>query len=248
MENMQTLTRVFQIIEAMSEKEFYGVRELKLKTNINTTTIHRILFTLVNLGYVWQNKETEKYALTYKFVSIGNLIARKNSIVSIVHPYLKKLSNDCNETINFVERNKNRIRYIDKVTPSKGIFETSSYIGLELPLTSTAVGKIILSNLTEKEIEEVWNSEEIIIFTENTIVKFEDLKKELDEAKKTGFAYDLEEREKGVTCIAVGLSNGRENCKYAISVSGPSANMSGKNLEKIKHKLLQAKKELLRIL
>ncbi len=247
-DGMQSVARLFQVLEAMTEKEFTGVRELKAKTGINSTTIHRILNTLVDLGYVRQNKETEKYALTYKLTALGNVVSENNSVIAIIHPYLEELSNRFGETVHLVERVKNNIRYIDKITPNQGVFATGSYVGLELPLTSTAVGKSILAYLPNEEIETIWNNEELLIYTEKTIKTFPQLQKEIDLVRQRGFAYDDEEREVGLFCVAICLGEYFGQVKYAISLSAPVAYMKDDYLQEIQAYLLKIKTELLPLL
>ena len=151
-ETVQSVERAFQIIELMAKNETMGIREIHHETGLTVTVVHRIINTLAELGYVKQEKETEKYFLTYRLLVMGNYVQERNNVVRLVHPYLKQLSEDCKETVHFVQRAGNKIRYIDKVLPTANIFATGSYIGLELEMSSTAVGKAILAELPEEEI------------------------------------------------------------------------------------------------
>ncbi len=243
-DTMKSLKRLFQVLEVMTEKEFMGVRELTAKTGINATSIYRILSTLVNLGYVQQNPETSKYTLTYKLVALGNLVSIKNPAVNIIHPFLVKLSNYFKATVHFVEKVGNRSRYVDKVSPNTGVIATGSYIGMELPLTSTAVGKAMLSQSPMEEIIDIWNTEDVIIYTKNTITNLEQLLKELEYSKKCGFGYDNEEREEGLFCVAVSLNDYNLKPKYAISLSAPVAIMQGEYLAEVERYLVKIKEEV----
>lgn len=93
-----------------------------------------------------------------------------------------------------MERAGTNIRYIDKITPSANMFATGSHVGLEFPLAGTAVGKAILSELSEAEVKAVWDDSQIVQYTPNTICDLDRLLEELKDTRKTGFAYDMEER------------------------------------------------------
>lgn len=242
--SMQSVERLFMVVEKLAQNEYMGVRELKQEIDVNTTTVHRILSTLVQLGYARQDDISEKYALTYKFAALGNAFLSRNSLVHILHPYLKKLSNACAQTVHLVERANCNIRYIDKITPAAGVFSTRSYIGLELPLTCTAVGKAILSALPESEWQKIWQQRPKKIYTKNTITNYNKLKSVLEKVRKTGIAYDNEENEEGLFCVAANLADYTGEYKYAISISAPISSMSGSNLQFIEKKLLAAKKEI----
>lgn len=247
-ETMQSVERLFVVVEAMAQKETVGVRELKTITGLNTTTIHRILSSLLALGYVIQNQETDKYMLTYKWTALGNAVYKKNSIVQLVHPYLKELAEKIGDTVHFAERVDNNIRYIDKITPSSGIFAIGSFPGMELPIPYTGLGKAMLSKLPEDEVNRIWEEREQVVYTDKTILDIEVLKKELHEARETGFAYDREEREVGIFCIATNIPDYSGGVRYALSVSTSAGNMTEENLTRIKGLLLEGKKELMRLM
>lgn len=240
---MQSIERLFQVVEAMSQHNCIGVRELKPITELNTTTIHRILTTLVELGYAIQ-EENGKYSLTHKITALGNMVYSKNSVIHLIHPHLKKVADLTGCTAHLVERSGNSIRYIDKVTPQNGIFAVGSFVGMEIPMSSSAVGKAILCYLEDKEVEKIWNSTEIVVYTKNTIKSLNVLKKELEEGRQTGITYDNEERETGVFCIATTLLDFTNETRYAFSVSAPAGFLvpeTKKNIEKL---LLEARKEI----
>ena len=76
------------------------------------------------------------------------------------------------------------IRYIDKITPSANMFATGSHVGLEFPLAGTAVGKAILSELSEAEVKAVWDDSQIVQYTPNTICDLDRLLEELKDTRK----------------------------------------------------------------
>lgn len=240
-ETVQSVERAFQIIELMARNETMGIREIHHETGLTVTVVHRIMNTLVELGYAKQEKETEKYFLTYRLLVMGNYVQERNNVIRLVHPYLKQLSDECRETVHFVQRAGNKIRYIDKVLPTANIFATGSYIGLELEMSSTAVGKAILAELSEKEVTEIWNQGENIIFTPNTIQSLEQLKRDLTETKKTGFAYDWEERETGLFCVGVSIQDYKGDYNYGISISAPISRAKEDNLKRIRGRLSDTK-------
>ena len=240
-ETVQSVERAFQIIELMAKNETMGIREIHHETGLTVTVVHRIINTLAELGYVKQEKETEKYFLTYRLLVMGNYVQERNNVVRLVHPYLKQLSEDCKETVHFVQRAGNKIRYIDKVLPTANIFATGSYIGLELEMSSTAVGKAILAELPEEEVRKIWNQGENVIFTPHTIQSLDQLLKELEEARETGFAYDWEEREAGLCCVGVSVRDYRGSYNYGISISAPVTRTKEDNLTRIQEKLWETK-------
>ncbi|HIU75916.1 MAG TPA: IclR family transcriptional regulator [Candidatus Pelethocola excrementipullorum] len=247
-ETVQSVERAFQIIELMAERGTMGVREIAHETGLHSTVVHRILGTLVELGYADKQVETDKYLLTYKMLAIGSGIQERNGVVKLVHPYLVQLSEECKETVHLVERAGTNIRYIDKITPSANMFATGSYVGLEFPLAGTAVGKAILSELTEDEVKKVWDESHIVKYTPNTICELDTLLSELDETKQTGFAYDNEEREVGLFCVGVSVPDYRGIYSYGISISAPLARMQEDSLKEVQKHLWATREKVTAII
>lgn len=243
-ETMQSIDKLFKLLEYMAANEPMGARELNKALGLSTTSIHRMLTTLVALGYVQQNAETEKYILTYKLAALGNQIMEKNDVVKIVHPVLKELSARCGETVHFMEWVGSEVRYIDKVLSSRSMFSMQSYIGLTLPIASTVVGKAILSELPTEKVMEIWNQAEMVRYTKNTIMDLDSLLNELNEIKSTGLAFDNEEREMGLFCIGSSISAFDGTPRYGVSISGPINRIKGENFKANCDLLLKAKREL----
>ncbi|MGI5963765.1 MAG: IclR family transcriptional regulator [Lawsonibacter sp.] len=242
-EGIQSVVRTFQILEELAARQDMGVRELHSVTGLSVATVHRILTTLVSLGYVRQSKETGRYEMTYKMSVLGYSVTRHNEVVQLVHPLLKKLSDEVGETIHFAERAGANIRYIDKVMPTSGVVVMTSYVGMELPMYSTAVGKAMMAEMSQGEVERIWAQSEIVAYTKRTIHTLEELQRQLVETKKVGLAYDWEEREYGISCVAAGILDVTGEPAYAISISGPHARME-ENQERYARLLEQTRKEI----
>lgn len=243
-ETIQSVERTFQVIELLAEKGAMGVREIAHETGLHSTVVHRVLGTLVELGYAGQEDGTGKYLLTYKMLAVGNGIQERNSVVKLAHPYLAALSEECRETVHFVERAGTNIRYIDKITPTANMFATGSYVGLEFPLAGTAVGKAILAELSEDEVRGLWNDSHIVQYTPNTICDLDRLLKELTDTRKTGFAYDMEEREAGLLCVGVSVPDYRGEYIYGISISAPLARMQEERLAEVRRHLWNTRERI----
>ena len=247
-ETIQSVERTFQVIELLAEKGALGVREIGHETDLHSTVVHRVLGTLVDMGYADQEAETGRYLLTYKMLAVGNCIQERNSAVKLAHPYLAALSEECRETVHFVERAGTNIRYIDKITPTANMFATGSHVGLEFPLAGTAVGKAILAELSEEEVKAVWQDSHIVQYTAHTICDLDRLLSELKDTRKTGFAYDREEREAGLFCVGVSVPDYRGMYNYGISISAPLARMQDERLEEVKQKLWDTRERITSII
>ena len=85
-------------------------------------------------------------------------------------------------------------------------------------------------------------------YTANTICDLDRLLSELKDTRKTGFAYDREEREAGLFCVGVSVPDYRGMYNYGISISAPLARMQDERLEEVKQKLWDTRERITSII
>lgn len=221
-----SLIKAFDLIEALSGNEV-GLMDLSERVGQNKTTVHRILHTLIQIGYVVQNPDNQKYRLSMKFMAIASQVHQKLDIVSVSKPYIKSLSESINEVVHLVAIDKSDIVYIDKIEADNSI-RMHSYIGKRIPLHCTAVGKVYLSTKTDPEkkayIQSI--SDQLQPYTEKTVTDPEALYTQLKHIEDMGYAIDDEEFENGVICVAAPIRSYDGSIKYAVSISTPSIRMN----------------------
>ncbi len=248
---IQSAERIFLILETIAELKSAGLMELSSRVQLHKSTVHRMLLSLIQMGYVKQNEDSGKYSPTFKLVEIAGKILEGVDEVSLVHPYLEKLSSDSKETIHLVQRSDSQVVYIDKVEPQYmegSSIRMASRIGLARPMYCTAVGKVILSELSLQEVKDIWDRSTIEKKTEYTNTSFDKLLTELELIKKLGYAIDNEENETGVRCIAVCIINHKGKVNSAFSISGPTVRMTDDRIKELSKKILITQREISELL
>lgn len=235
---VQSVDRALSILEVLSDyNEGLGITELSSKISLHKSTVHRLLATLIHLGYVVQDPISNRYQNTLKLFELGNKRLENMDIFSIAKPYLKELMAKTNEVIHLVIRDGNEIVYIDKVE-SNNTIRMFSRIGKRSPMYCTAVGKAILAQLSDQEVEKIWKSSDIITYTEHTITELNDMKKVLQEVRQNGFAIDEQENELGVRCIGAAILNHTGEVAGAISISGPTLRVTKDRIDEFSDLLI----------
>ena len=80
---VNSVIKVFKIIEALSEQPEYDLTELSRVAGMPKPTVQRMLLTLQQLGYIRQNPTNSRYALTSRLFEVGWRIMRKKNHVSV---------------------------------------------------------------------------------------------------------------------------------------------------------------------
>lgn len=232
---VQSAGKIFLIMETLAMEGPCGLLELSNTLKINKSTVHRLLNSLIYMGYVKQDEETLKYHMTLKITNISGMVLKQIDILSISQPYMKSLMEQVEETVHLVKRVENDITYIQKLEPVNmgRSIQMASFVGMVSPLYCTAVGKAIMSCLPEKEVRKIWSNSHIEKKTPYTLLHVEQLLEELEQVRSRGYALDNEENEIGVRCIAAPIRDYTGRSEYAISISAPIARMSDERIAEL---------------
>lgn len=240
---IQVSERIFHTIECLAASGPMGLLELSGELNLNKTTVHRILNSLICMDYVKQDPETLKYSLTFKLCGISNQILSRNSFIALAHPHIRSLAEQTGETVHLVQLEGSRAVYIDKVE-SRNNVRLVSMVGKSIPLYCSGVGKALLADMSDERIKEIWEHSDIRKFTEHTITDYEEFYRQILRIRECGYAFDNEENELGVRCIAVSLKNFYGKPAYAISISSPTGRLSDERIRMFQELILDTKQKI----
>ena len=211
---IQVTDRLFLVLETLGELGPSTLATLCQHMDLNKSTIHRLLCSLMYVGYVKQDPESSKYMLSYKLLSLSNKLLSRMDILDVVRPYFKKLSAEIGETVHFVQIDGCDAIYIHKEESYQNSIRMASKVGSRIPLYRSGVGKAMMADMPESRVREIWEQSEITPLTPMTIVDFDKLTEILSEIRANGYALDNEENEFGVRCIAVSIPDYKGNPKF----------------------------------
>lgn len=241
---IQVADRIFDVIESLSANGPTGLMELSTSLSLNKSTVHRILNSLIYMGYVKQDPSSAKYSLTFKIWEIASQLLTQIDIVDIAKPHLKDLVKQTGETVHLVQIDGLRAIYIDKVESYNNSVRLVSKVGKSIPLYCSGVGKALLSQMSEQEVQKIWESSTIQPLTNHTNVDYDKFLLKLEECRTKGYALDDEENEIGVRCIAACIKDYKGKPKYAFSISAPAGRMSDERIVELAKSVLDTKAKL----
>jgi len=241
---IKVLNKTLSILEILLQHDSsMNMTEISEKLGLYPSTIHRILDTLKHWGYVEQDPNTQKYQLGLKLLELGMAKLHQMDLAREAAPYLKQLVKQCNETIHLGVLEEGEVLYLAKEESSQTI-RMISYVGRRAPLHCTALGKVLLAYMSEKERKKILEEKALPRLTEKTITNKKELEKELNRIKRQRFALDREENEKDVCCIATPIRNYQGKVISAISISSPSFRINKNAQNNLKNALLETSKKI----
>lgn len=240
MSNVQSLERALTILNKLSEYPD-GIQITRLAEQVGLTkgTLHRLLSTLSNMNYVVKDEETDKYKLGLQVLFLSRNLLNQSNIVTIAKPFLEKLVQEVNETVHLCIEDRGEVIYIDKIESNQTI-RMYSRIGSRAPMYRTAVGKILLSDMSPEKFEDIVSNITFIPKTPTTITSKEELIKEIETVKVQGYALDNAENEEVLRCIAAPIYDHRGKIVASFSISGPNNRVT---MDLINHTLIDKMKQ-----
>ncbi|PXY27104.1 IclR family transcriptional regulator [Prauserella muralis] len=218
---VQSLQRAFELLERLADTGGEAsLSELATSSGLPMPTIHRLIRTLVALGYVRQNTN-RRYALGARLIRLGENASLQFG--TWARPLLAELVDEVGETANLAVLERDEVVYVAQV-PSRHSMRMFTEVGRRLLPHGTGVGKAILSTLPPDEVRALLERTGMPAYTDHTHTDVERFQRHLAKIAKQGWALDESEQELGVRCLAVPVPGAPT--PTAVSVSGPEGRLT----------------------
>jgi IclR family transcriptional regulator, acetate operon repressor len=213
------LERAFALLEVIgAEGASVGLAELARRSGLAKATAYRLANQLIELHVL--ERVGEEYQLGLKLFELGSSVARQRELREAALPFMEDLYEATHETIHLGVLDDGEVLYIEKIAGRRGCTVPTT-LGTRKPLYCTGLGKAMLAYSTSQLVQTVIQKG-LPRRTSYTITDPRRLELELIHAAETGVAYDREEYELGITCVASPLLNPARRAWAAISVTGPT--------------------------
>ncbi|MBN2880110.1 MAG: IclR family transcriptional regulator [Clostridia bacterium] len=219
MENMtlQTVERALMVLEIISIQP-KSQKELEQATGFNRSNVRRLVFTLMNKGYI-EKDSSGKYTLGLKVVELSSIRLNQVELKTEAAPLLRELSLKTNQVCHMGIYSEGEVVYIEKIQPVNSISMYSS-IGVRIPVYLSSMGKVLLSQFDDEEIKRILKSTNMEKRTKNTHTDVGAVLDEVRIVRKNGYAVDNEENEDNIFCIGAPVYDYRKKIIAAISTTG----------------------------
>jgi DNA-binding IclR family transcriptional regulator len=193
--------------------------QISRKSGIPLTTTYRILAGLTKGGFLKQNAN-KKYKIGADLYMLGSLYLDTTDITEVAVPVVKALNNLTDEAVNIGILDRGLLLVIVK-EESRSAFRISVHIGSTMPAYSSAMGKALLSELDEAELDTLYPDEMLKSLTPKTIKTKSELKKNLNQIRETGISIADEESIDKVIGIGSVIRDTEGKATAALSISVP---------------------------
>jgi IclR family acetate operon transcriptional repressor len=211
------LTRGLRLLELYSTAEGeLTISEMARRSGIPKSTTHRLVGELVAWGALERGKGGMR--LGGRLFELGHLVPLHRTLREIAGPYAHNLNQFTHLTSNLAVRDGHEIVYVEKVA-TQLLRVNNSRAGGRMPLHCTALGKAILAYSGPTLVDQVLSGP-LSRFSRHTITDPDAVRSELQVVRETKVAYDVEESQDGLFCVAAPLFATQNRIIGAISVTG----------------------------
>lgn len=229
----QTLLRGLDVIEEIA-REALGLAELSERLGLTRSTTHRLASALVERGYLAFTPRLG-YRLGPKLLELAFLAQSQTDWIQVARPHLESLSQLTEDTVHLGVLDADQALYLDKM-PGKRRITISSRVGERQPLSSTGLGKALMLDHPESYWRARFTAEQGTAEGPKLVAWQERMRSYV----AAGRAFDLEENEDQIRCVAAPVRDASGGIVGAISVSSAAQYMSDERMLQLSHDVRDA--------
>ncbi|MEO9825183.1 MAG: IclR family transcriptional regulator [Paracoccaceae bacterium] len=196
--------------------------ELLSHSDYPKATLYRLLQTLTHQELVSFDSERQTYSLGMRLVRLAHSAWRHSSLAPMARSQIDALAGEVGETVHLAQLDHGQVLYVDKRNAASPV-DMFSQAGKVGPVYCTGVGKAMLAFSGQAQQMQVIAQQSFHPFTPNTLVSAEALRSELEHIRARGYAFDNEEHEAGIICVALPILSQTAQVMGGVSVTSTTA-------------------------
>lgn len=236
---VRALERGLALLEALGRAPKSSLAELAQGANLAPSTAFRLLDTLQKCGFAAQCQQTGHYQLGLRAFEVGSAYLPRLQLNDVALPVMRELMQAFGETVNLAVADQADAVYVAQVEGEQ-MLRMFTRLGARTPAYCSGVGKALLAWSPTQTVRAVLGDGPWPASTEHTLTTFKALERELKQVRRQGYAVDNEEREVGVRCVAVPITDAAGAVVAALSLSAPTVRLPEQRLEDIVPTLIDA--------
>ncbi|MDF2723518.1 MAG: IclR family transcriptional regulator [Paenibacillus sp.] len=241
---VKSADRVLDIFELFADRtEPINLTELSRELEMPPSSAYKLLQNLLARGYIESDKQGKTFRLGYKLFEIGSKYAQRTDLAGEFQFTAQKMVEDINESVFLTLRNGDKALYIAEKQSSHPV-RFVSHLGMQLPLHATAMGKVLLSGMSDEEIGKLYPDKQLGKLTDTTITDFNELMAQIMRIRNDGIGYSMGESVHGIRCVAAPVYGGVGQIVSALGISMPESRWEPEHWQRVEQSIVQGAKEM----
>jgi len=198
--------------------------ELAEATALAPSTAHRLLTTLVDLGFLQQDAQSRRYGAGHGLLGLVSAAEQRLATLrAAALPHMTELAAASGETAHLTILDGGQVIFVDQVL-GPGTVRMEVKVGTRMDAHVTAAGKALLAWQPDTVVDP-WLEAGLRQFTPQTLTEPEAFKRDLSLVRRRGWATEVEEHEMGAACVAAPIAVASGPPLASLSISGPTSRL-----------------------
>lgn len=241
--SVQAVGRALSLLLSVAESNnSISMVDLVEKSNMNRTTVWRLIGTLEQYGFVERDPLTKGYQLGISAHRLAAQATNYGSLIRRARKSMEKLRDETQETVLLSVPKHYGTLTVDQIDPEHSI-RLVDYVNEYLPLHCTSNGKLLLSLLPSEEVD-ILLGQPLEKVTPFTITNREDLLEEIQMIRRRGIATAVGELDENENGISAPIFDQRNTLIAFISVCGPSFRFTKEKMSALTDRITGAAQEI----
>jgi DNA-binding IclR family transcriptional regulator len=225
--------RTIAILEAVAGRSSgLSNAEISRKLEIPKSSASYILRALQKHGYLRRDRDTGKYRLGVKVLSLGRGALSGMDVREVALPIMRQLMTHTGMTSHLAILDGSEAVYVEKVD-SGGFIKMNTWIGRRMEVHSTSVGKALVAYLPEPRVTAIIKERGLSRRTPKTITSAAKFLRDLERVRELGYSLDDEENTIGVRCIGAPIFNAAGEIEASLNVTGTTQQVNPHTLPRL---------------
>ena len=232
--SIQVIERMVSLLDALAERrEPACLKTLAQATGLHPSTAHRILAAMTH-SRLAERYDANNYVLGMRLLTLGNLVKARLKVREIALPFMEQLHVLVGESVNLGIRDEDEIIYIERTASGRSVVRVFYPLGARAPLHLTSLGKLFLAAENSDAVAAYAKRTGLPGQTVHSLTSLKALSHELNIVREQDFAYDNEEVEIGLRCLAAPIRNDQAQIIAGLSISAPADRHDPTWVERVK--------------
>lgn len=241
---VKSADRVLDIFELFAERrEPMNLSDIARELDMPASSTHKLLQNLLARGYLETEAQGKTFRLGYKLFEIGSKYAQQTDLSGEFQLAAQKIVDELNESVFLTIRNGNKVLYVAEKQSTHPV-RFVSHLGMQLPLHATAMGKVLLSGMSDDDIAALYPDRQLGRLTETTVTSFDELMEQIRRIRIEGVGYSNGESVFGVRCVAAPVRGASRRIVASLGVSIPDARWEPQLWQRIVESVRQGAEEM----
>ena len=202
--------------------------EVAARADMDRAKARRFLLTLHALGFV--KRMGRQFELTPKVLQLGYAYQASNQYRAVIQQYLQEITAELGESSSLAVLDGEDVVYVIRSAARHRLMAITLSVGTRLPAAYTSMGRVLLAQLAEDELDAYMERVHLEAFTNASVTDPKAFRAEIVQVRKQGYSIVDQELDPGLRSVAVPVFAGNGELLGAINISTNAARVDMETL------------------